>query len=274
MPLTLKNFYKQWWQPWANTLCYYTFNDTLADASWNHANASNISSCTFTAAYTWSTKKVLNKPNWSYISLPATFLQTAVSTYTMLFWFKSSQSSAVWLMGCNSSSDYDWNVEADIDHTWIGFLYGRTYSYRRQAKNTSTYRDWNRHLISIRRWTWDVIVWVDKNFTTTYYINTPSNYSIWGNGISWWIWTRSTDSGWWIHTTSVFQLWDFITENKYWSDAEVEAYIDQTKDLYGVSLAKGWSQETPKEEEKKEEIKIDLWDGNSSNSWTGDVLKL
>ena len=74
---------EQWWQPWANTLCYYTFDNTLADASWNHANASNVSSCTFTGAYTWSTKKVLNKPNWSYISLPATIL--AEGCYANMF---------------------------------------------------------------------------------------------------------------------------------------------------------------------------------------------
>lgn len=216
---------EQWWQPWANTLCYYTFDNTLADESWNHADASNMSSCTFTSAYTWSSKRVLNKPNWSYISLPSTFLQTAVSTYTMLFWFKSSQSSAVWLMWCNTN-DYDWNVLADIDYPWFGFLYWRTYDKRRQAVNTSTYRDGNWHLLSIRRWTWDVIVWVDKNFTTTYYVNTPSNYSIWWNGVNWWIGTRSSGD---INTSSIFQLWDFITEDKYWSDAEVETYIDQTK---------------------------------------------
>lgn len=223
------------WQPWANTLCYYSFDDTLADWSWNHSDASNISSCTFTPAYTGSTKKVLDKPNWSYIELPSTFLQTAVSEYTMLFWFKSSQSWAVWLMWCNSSSDYPWNVQADIDHTWFGFLYWRTFANRRQAVNTSTYRDGNWHLLSIRRGTWDVIMWVDNNFTTTYYTNTPSNYSIWGNSINWWIWTRSTDSGWWIQTTSVFQLWDFITEDKYWTDQEIQDYYNQTKSLYGIS---------------------------------------
>ena len=223
-----------WWTPWANTLCYYTFDNTLADASWNHADASNMSSCTFTAAYTWSTKKVLNKPSWSYIKLPSTFLQTAVSTYTMIFWFKSTQSWAIWLMWCNSSSDYDWNVQADIDRTWLGFLYWRTYNKRRQAINTNTYRDGNWHLLSIRRWTWDVIIWVDKNFTTTYYLNTPSNYSIWWNWVNWWIWTRSTYSSD-INTASIFQLWDFITEDKCWSDAEIEAYIDQTKWDYWIS---------------------------------------
>jgi hypothetical protein len=230
MPLTLKNFYKTWWwQPWAHTLCRYTFDNTLADASLNHADASNISSCTFVEAYTWSTKKVLNKPSWSYISLPNTFLQTAVSTYTMLFWFKSSQSSAVWLMWCNSSSDYPWNVTANIDYTWLGLLYWRSFSSRRMAVNSSTYRDWNWHLISIRRWTWDVMVWVDNNFSTTYYINNTSNYSIWGNGISWWIGTRSTDSGWWIQTTSIFQLWDFIVEDKFRADQELSDYYDLIK---------------------------------------------
>lgn len=223
-----------WWTPWVNTLCYYSFNNTLADESWNHADASNMSSCTFTSAYTWSSKRVLNKPNWSYISLPSTFLQTAVSTYTMLFWFKSSQSSAVRLMWCNTNSDYDWNVLADIDHPWFGFLYWRTYAKRRQAANTSTYRDGNWHLLSIRRGTWDVIVWVDNNFSTTYYINNPSDYSIWGNGTSWWIWTRSTDYAN-INTSSIFQLWDFITEKVYWDDDKLESYYDQTKADYWIS---------------------------------------
>ena len=34
MPLTLKNFYKQWWQPWANTIAYYKFDSDLNDSSW------------------------------------------------------------------------------------------------------------------------------------------------------------------------------------------------------------------------------------------------
>lgn len=232
MPLTLKNFYKTWWQPWANTLCRYTFDNILADASLNHADASNISSCTFVEAYTWSTKKVLNKPSWSYISLPATFLQTAISEYTMIFWFKSTQTSQEWLMGCNSSSDYDWSVLGWIDdnaYKKFGFLYGRTYPYRRIARNASTYRDGNWHLMSIRRWTWDVIIWIDKNYTTTYELNTPIDYSIWWNWVKRWIGTRSTDSGWWIQTTSVFQLWDFITENKYRTDQELSDYYNLTK---------------------------------------------
>lgn len=217
--------------PWANTLCWYKFDNDLVDSSGNQANATNVSSCTFTAAYSWSTKKVLNKPNWSYISLPSTFLQTAVSTYTMIFWFKSSDTWAKWLMGCNSSSDYSWNVQADIDNTWFGLLYGRTYSNRRQALNTSTYRDGSRHLMSIRRWTWDVIMWVDKNFTTTYKFNSTSDYSIWWSWYAWGIWTRSTISSD-INTSAVFQLWDFITENVYRDDTKLEAYYDQTKSNY------------------------------------------
>ena len=224
-----------WWTPWENTLCWYKFDNNLVDSSWNHSNASNISSCTFVDAYTWSSKRVLNKPNWSYISLPSTFLQTAVSTYTMLFWFKSSQSGWQWLMGCNTNSDYDWNAIADIDHTWFSFVYWRTYANRRQAVNASTYRDGNWHLLSIRRWTWDVIIWVDKNFTTTYKLNTPQDYSIWWNWVSRGIGTRSTISGGWILTTSVFQLWDFITEDIYWDDTKLEDYYDQTKADYWIS---------------------------------------
>ena len=233
-----KQIYPAGWNPWANTVCYYSFDNTLADWSWNHADASNISSCTFTEAYSWSTKKVLNKPNWSYISLPSTFLQTAISEYSMIFWFKSTQTSEVWLMGCNGSNNiwgYPWNVLGWVDGNGrFWFLYGRDYYYRRIAYNQSTYRDGNWHLLSIRRWTGDVIIWIDTNYTTTYILNTPQNYSIWWSWIRWWIWTRSTNSGWWIQTTSVFQLWDFITENKYWTDSDLTSYYNQTKSLYGL----------------------------------------
>ena len=85
MPLTLKNFYHQLWQPWANTLAYYPLEIDTKDYSWNGRDGTNnwvtfsnwlwvFNGSSYVSLWTWSwtniqtnmTISVWFKWNWSW----------------------------------------------------------------------------------------------------------------------------------------------------------------------------------------------------------------
>lgn len=85
MPLTLKNFYKTWWQPWANTIAYYPLETDANDYSWNNRHGTNnwvtfsdgvwvFNGSSYVSLWTWSwtniqTNMTINvwfKWNWGW----------------------------------------------------------------------------------------------------------------------------------------------------------------------------------------------------------------
>ena len=218
-----KQIYPDWWNPWENTLWYYTFNNTWEDTTGDNADASNISSNTFVEAYSWSSKKVLNKVSGSYVTLPATVMSTTPSRWTMLFRFKTSNTSNVrWAEA--QTSEYRWTIWLWIDGYWLSMQHWGSYGNRRMAYNTAkNFRDWVWHLITFSSDNSDVIVWIDTNFSTQYRLNTTSDYSIGA-----WVYNIGSRASW-ASNTSTFQMWDFILENRSRTEQEKINYYNQTK---------------------------------------------
>ena len=216
MPLTLKNFYKQWWQPWANTIAYYKINDndttsTIYDLSGNNHHLTWYGNGAYTtdANYgrvmnlTWSNYATLNgyvdpnSNNWTLICLVK---------YTVAWFF-------VW----------QWSSWSALP-SWS--LWPDTFCFCQQASTNSFLRP-NPTLSS---GTWHLMIWVVDWNTKSIYVDGQLNTSAtrnttnsWNSGAYFSVWYNRSDSP----ETLTWEIKTIIFENKAWTQAEVEALAQE-----------------------------------------------
>ena len=213
---TEKQIRPAWWTPWANTMCYYSFDNTLADGAWRYNNATN----TWTTFTTVGNRKVLNITSNTYVTLP---ISDRWNLFTILFWFNTTDSKKWLWWPSYSAQDYPWTMEF-VDDNYMSIQYWWNYATRREAYNTTNFRDGNWHLISFtsnnnQNW----IVWVDTNFTTSYKNNNTTNYYFWWGSIT--LGRRAPSDA----SSITAKMGDFIIENKERTAQEVSDYYNQTK---------------------------------------------
>lgn len=210
------------WQPWADTICYYQFDNNLNDSSWNGRNLSmSTGSFTYWTESGWA--KYVYMPIWAwsdYWSETINYSNTTVS-----FWRK-------W----TSSSPTSWaSAFLDIWASWSGL-------YLRGIRNidiswwnwgsTYNYSIWtNRHYYVITHDDqWNIKIYLDGNTTPVHTdtTNIVGNYNIRFrlNQIG------DTSSSQYSNDGYLSEL---IWESKIWTADEVAAFFNSTKSLYWIS---------------------------------------
>ena len=218
MPLTLKNFYKQWWQPWANTLVYYPLENDTNDHS---GNSNNL---TGTVSYVTSANKQVAKFSWNS-HLTASSSVVSVQTFTISFWVKLNSNSSEQCLVANANTDSWINITKFPNSYDIYGLYGPS----RWWMNTGPVNPWSWtwvHYVSVFEGSNSIKTYSNWNLTDQTSISSniayPSvNFSLWWSVTRW----RNFD-GW---------LSEVIIEDRLWSAQEISDYFDQTKSLYWIS---------------------------------------
>ena len=234
MPLTLKNFYRQWWQPDpSRTIFYYDFEQNLNDSSgnWNNITSSN---------WIW-----YDNIGWQYV------VQNNVTSnwYLIHPWF-------------NSLSDFTVSFWVYVVNPWSGrmpMLFG-------QQENVTPYKwitvwfwpdmynsQWNTNSFSFMMdgstyhytwWktldSWYHVVFTRISWTCKVYINNNKELEYTDNTsfVNWpyrFLFNSNNDSSkqWWWNTWA--KMDKFILENVWWSAQEIADYFNATKSLYGIS---------------------------------------
>lgn len=225
MPLTLKNFYKQWgwgWQPWANTVVYYPFTSlsTTTDQSWNWHDLTNYWNVTF-----WTFNWVdcasfgTNSPYWLYITSWNIITSTK---YTWSCWLNQTIENGVGNPRMFGGKN-DWFI---ILNDMTDDKYAPSY----QQYNWIPYTSWWHHLVFVG----DLSDW-----TFTWY---KDWVLVWN--FSWWTtWWRTWIMIWWNgsypNNTNDRYIWYMsemiFDQPKQWTAQEISDYFNQTKSLYGIS---------------------------------------
>ena len=241
MPLTLKNFYRQWWKPWANTRLYLPLNstDNFTDKSWNSYTVTNVGNVQL-GTYGWVDCAYFTSATNSYATLN-NFAFNSDTNWTISFWeyyidwqypstFASTsnvwfwKSFKIWPI---TNDQFAYEVSgANWDGWWTqsSLVVDNTMSYKNVRCHYCLVMDWvennvahfkayinNNQVSHFDTWKW-------------YYTSTRPNYCFGSDPYSW--------VGWRLWR---FYLSNFIIENKSWTAQERSDYFDQTKSLYWIS---------------------------------------
>lgn len=227
--------YQEWWQPWANTLGYYTFDDQnpnqITDFSWNNRNL------------TWGTMPSYTLVDWTNYAGNYTNVSSGYAPnysnfwvldgdFTMLVWVKPTSASQSYV----NSLYYIMNTTEQFFEHQISIIWNYNsgqfeyFDYYTPGWAGVTKRT------AIKTWastnTWYLIGYT-RNGTS---VITYCNWTAW-NTITW---NNSTTSKWlWLWSSSgadrfKWQIWDCVIESKTRTAQEVADYYDQTKANYGL----------------------------------------
>lgn len=214
MPLTLKNFYKQWRQPWANTLFYAPLTWDVS-TQWSYAVTLNTNTgSSFSTTSAWKT--YLQQTNGRILFAWGTeFPQTR----TVNYWFYPVDTSAntywvcIWwtLIGNRANSLYSWvwSWKTLHDVRW---------------SNNSEYAIFGNDSSIMNKWNMLTITWE------------PSQMIWYLNGVQ--IWTKSTSNT--LRASDYIVIWsndafcnqkisEIIMEWVVWTAQEISDYFNQTK---------------------------------------------
>ena len=222
MPLTLKNFYKQWWQPWANTIAYYPLDstNTVNDLSWNWYNLTN-SWATF-----WTNYCEVNDTKYLY--------RDTSSDSRFVTW-NNSITYSIWIKISSFNWNYNWypywQGENSTNRVWGLTMQSTSYWidnwWYQQWVQTSMYNNYTN---------WHLITTVyDSSITTKYLyldwqLQVSKNQSI-NLSKNWlYVWQDPIYSAW-----LDAQISNLIVEDKERTAQEIQDYYNQTKSLYWIS---------------------------------------
>lgn len=209
------------WQPWANTIAYYTYNDQWAsgyvkDFSWNNRNLTNWTQPTYTLV-SW-TNYAWNYANttwaWTYVEL--SWLSTLYSSFSLIVWVKPTatwQQYITQLVNSGRSPQYS---------LIYGYKSGQIELYCDDAR--VTIKSW----VSLNTW---YCIWMTKSW---------NSFSLYADGqavttssssrqitspylVVWWSWVWDRLKG---------QIWECVIEDKVRTAQEVSDYYNQTKANY------------------------------------------
>jgi len=219
MPLTLKNFYKTWWTPWANTIAYYPLDstNTVNDISGNWYNLTNTMvvfwnyggvSC---ASFDWATSKltatIWTLPQWASPRTMSLWLYYIGGANRSIMWYWANRTKW-WCFIINYAASSEWY--------WLTPYYDDVYS---NITTTST---------------WMLLTGIYDGTNFKLYINgelacTSANITLVTSWINFEIWNPYNTNYLYWYVSNV------IIENKVRTATEILDYFNQTKSLYWIS---------------------------------------
>lgn len=224
--LTASCSVEQWWQPWANTLFYYEFEQNLNDSSWNWNNATG----------SWLGYELLN---WEYVV-------KNTNNYANL------NCPNVWTLG---TGDFTFSVRMYPPN--VSSLSSSNYYTIFGYTNNTTPITWPNiwywgaeQKIAFRIIEWDVYFWptwssLDGRWNHIVFTRKDGVcYGYVNNTLvaQWTAWTNLPQTA----TRNVWYRWDYsprpqttkydkaIFENVWWTAQEISNYYNSTKTNYGL----------------------------------------
>ena len=202
-----------WWQPWANTICYFPLTSDLLDASWKGYSLTASGSATIWSV-DWISCLDCSAAN-SYVLCVISWIPQGNQSRTNMCWVRYTLSGnyPLWQYGSNSVG------KADI-------------IYRNKPISWSQYWNW---VDTINATTW---VWYHVAVTTSW--STAKVYINWELKDSW---SMTINTDWttlflwrctWDNSYGRAYYWDMIIEDKAWTDQEIADYYNLTKSNYGL----------------------------------------
>lgn len=219
-----------WWQPWANTIGYYTMNNDILNhaTTWSTFPDGVLNTATYsTTRVHWTNTYSLycNGSTYAYLPASSAFVW-GKSDFTLSFrvYSETNSWSYMGMIGCyKSSSDHNYWWRVTDRHGWsnkLGFCY-RSSSYVDDVSNTSIYNNWWHNVVLTRTW-WKFYLYLDWNTTPLVSDTSHTTKSIWVNA-NLTFWLNVADS-----TYSTVYLNDVIFENVAWSSQDVSDYYNLT----------------------------------------------
>lgn len=235
---------EQWWQPWANTIFYYDFENNTNDSSWNNHNITVFSWMWYETVWWQEVAKVTNAswyiqidPSWtswigswdfaiSFWFYPVTVPWWGTWRYPMLFWIYDANSPYGW-----PTIFFDPN---DRNGHWDCIYFrmrgnGSSYEHPSTTTASSLYNGWH-HVVMTRNsgnvscyidnvletsWSWDTISFPTSSYSA--YLFSRWDYA---DQTRWTTWAKADK---------------YIFESKARTVQEISDYYNQTKSLYGIS---------------------------------------
>jgi hypothetical protein len=222
------------WQPWANTVAYYEFEQNLNDSSWNGNTATGtgigytLVDWQYVVTNTTSTWYI-NLPNWlgtniwsgdftlSFWVYPVTPWGT--SDWVLLFWVSSSTTPYYWP---NIYFDYYWNKR-------VTFRLSKENSDRLDLLDIDDSLIWAWHHFVMTRNSGVVSCYIDTTLKWTFNSSVTVPSSTETNVL----FARWTDAQAWYNTWA--KMDKAILESVWWTAEEVLDYYNYTKSNYWIS---------------------------------------
>lgn len=223
MPLTLKNFYRQWWQPWANTIAYWKLDWDTTDELWNYDMVTRIWTMNYWTLSWWQKYGIFNGSTiLSVASVPSW------TKWTLSFWINKSWTSEYVSFVQNINTDWSDNyTQIVLKQTEIGFrIPWWSNNFRNYTQSTW---EWH-HIVLTQDWT-GMCLYIDNvQIWSTRSNNSWFNAKWWNQLCIWWL-IR------WTQAYSIFNwyLSNMIIESEARTAQEVSDYYNLTKSLYGIS---------------------------------------
>ena len=214
---------EQWgWQPWANTVAYYTLDTDFNDYSWNNRSLTN----------SWATITTVSWVNCayydgsSYSQLDGYSLDNSHRTINL--WVKCTWWGYQWLVHI---APYSWDSGGSL---WIKFNNWNTNVWPWDWANASA----ESVTANVSAWNWHNIVVTQETSTTKLYVDwsliwTISDYPSQSQVPWWWaLWSKYFS----LHSEKLtWYLSKVILENKVRTAQEISDYYNQTKWDYWIS---------------------------------------
>ena len=213
-----------WWQPWANTLAYYDFENDIGTTMVNQASTWNTYDGTYysTPSY-WTTadgKKYLicNTNYWYTPIIPFDYDNVTINIWL----YNPTQNHEWYTFGTGLWSYPAPNIfNTCYDGSMIlGIWWGNT------TLQLSSYYWW--HLITLIADSSNDKIYIDGILVSTW-----SNWYSSTNGYNIWIWTIYEQKH---QTAKIFEwnFWAVMVEDKVRTATEISNYFNQTKSNYGL----------------------------------------
>lgn len=209
-----------WWQPWANTLVYYDFDDTLNDGSWNNHPATVAQ---WSAVYiTWIEWKAITC-SWNVMKSWITTNNIIADWHTLSFRVKLTALASWWdyrvMWGLGVSS---WIFHINIGNwawwwTWV-CLWTNIWGDDNQNRRTFTYNfnTTDRFNVVFTFDNWNIKCYINKTLIDTQTLQTT------------WSWDFYIGSNYQVNSGDRVNGYidEFIVEDKIWSQTDVNDYYD------------------------------------------------
>lgn len=235
MPLTLKNFYKQGWKPWANTLLYLPIDNSdtssiVYDHSTNQTDFNWYGTASYDTLSSW--KKVLSFTWSNGIYIDSALFTSWPATVNLWLYRDGNQANDSWVFTLQhgGSSSNTWFIITFFNNTYLTSFLG-----------TGSGWVWLNNRENTDNQTWIQVTTTYENWTMKMYINWILKQTIsWNMSFNQ---IQATSLGFSRYVDSVFQntrflnwkIWSIIVEDKARIAEEVADYFDQTKSLYWIS---------------------------------------
>jgi hypothetical protein len=206
-----------WWQPWANTIAYYEFNNNLNDSSGNsHDMTMRTWSFTYWTENSWAKYVYMPRDAWTnYWTYSLSYNDTTLS-----FWRK-------------------WTANSSSASVFLEIWYN-PYLYARLSQNV--------HVEANRFDGWTYAAWTTRHYYTIVYENGTMYIYMDGVLVNSWVpqWDLDTTRNvrfvlnqiWDTNSQNYTNEWylsELIWESKAWTAQEISDYFNQTKANYWIS---------------------------------------